>query len=82
MNLLMVHITKSYKDTLPARQSDRHSPNIRRWRLAKLSQFALKFMNILITASSWKLAKTEYRYNKWQKYKCRESKSSFFKNNR
>jgi hypothetical protein len=51
MNLLMVHITESYKDTLPARQSDRHSPNIRRWRLAKLSQFALKFMNILITAS-------------------------------
>ena len=82
MNLVMVHIMESYNDTLPARQSDRHSPNIRRWRLAKLRQFALKFMNILITASSWKLAKTEYRYNKWQKYECRESKSSFFKNNR
>ena len=51
MNLLMVHITKSYKDTLPARKSDRHSPNIRRWGLVKLSQFALKLMNILSTAS-------------------------------
>ena len=51
MKLLMVHITESYKDTLPARQSDRHFPNIRRWRLAKLTQFALKFMNILSTAS-------------------------------
>jgi hypothetical protein len=51
MNLVMVHITESYKDTLPARKSDRHSPNIRLWRLAKLSQFALKFVNILSTAS-------------------------------